>query len=97
MQLDKLRIVLNEAYHHVPFYREKFREIGFDPGSLSSLEEFRNLDFIVTKEDVRNDTENFISEKARRSKLTGTGPAALLVSHSFLRLTQEPMVVRMLA
>ena len=33
-QLTKLRRILNHAYERVPFYRQRFQEIGFDPRDL---------------------------------------------------------------
>ncbi len=69
IQLDKLRDVLINAVENVPFYREEFQRIGFDPRKMKSLDEFRALPFSVTKEDVRNNPEAFIAENGDRSKL----------------------------
>ena len=30
-QFRQLRLLLRHAAHHVPFYRERFKETGFDP------------------------------------------------------------------
>lgn len=70
LQLRKLRLVLENANAHVPFYRETFKSIGFVPGDMTSLEEFKKLDFFTDKETVRDNTEAFISEICDRSKLS---------------------------
>lgn len=69
LQLKKLKSVLVNAQEHVPFYREKFKEIGFDARTLASLEEFNRLNFFITKEDVRSQPEKFIADNCDRKKL----------------------------
>lgn len=69
-QFRKLKVVLENASVHVPFYRDKFRELGFHPARLRSLKEFEELNFYVSKSDIRNDPERFIAENCDRSALT---------------------------
>lgn len=69
-QLRKLKLVLQNANKHVPFYRDKFREIGFNPNELRSLVEFEALDFFVTKRDIRANPDWFIAENCDRESLT---------------------------
>lgn len=54
----------------MPFYRDKFKELSFDPIRLRSLQEFKDLDFYVSKSDIRNDPERFIAENCNRKALT---------------------------
>ena len=70
VQLIKLKKVLINAEKNVPFYKRKFQEIGFDPSKLSSLDDFEKLDFYVTKEDLKDNVEDFVATNCDRSKLS---------------------------
>lgn len=52
LQLERLEATLSRVYRHVPFYRKRLDEIGFDPDELRSIEDLRRLPF-TTKADVR--------------------------------------------
>jgi phenylacetate-CoA ligase len=52
LQLERLEATLSRVYRHVPFYRKRFDEIGFDPDELRSIEDLRRLPF-TTKADLR--------------------------------------------
>lgn len=52
LQLERLEATLNRVYRHVPFYRKRFDEIGFDPDDFRSLEDLSKLPF-TTKADLR--------------------------------------------
>ncbi|GAB4273978.1 MAG: phenylacetate--CoA ligase [Coriobacteriia bacterium] len=52
LQLERLRATLDRVYENVPLYRERFLEVGFEPGALSSLDDLRHLPFTV-KDDLR--------------------------------------------
>ena len=62
LQLAKLREVLANAGRRVPFYRIRFQEIGFDPAGLGSLEEFRSLPLLVSKQDIQDNREAFVAD-----------------------------------
>ncbi|UPR52362.1 phenylacetate--CoA ligase family protein [Vibrio cyclitrophicus] len=70
LQLSKLRNVLINAYDNVPHYRKSFDEIGFDPRDLKSLDEFYQISYFTTKEDIQKDTQSFISRKAKQNDLS---------------------------
>lgn len=53
LQLDRLRDTLQRVYAAVPLYRDKFDAAGFDPMSLSSLDELAGVPFTV-KDDLRS-------------------------------------------
>lgn len=69
LQLEKLKKVLINAKKHVPYYREQFTQLGFNPESLQSLEEFKKLNFYISKSEVKANTENFIAENCNSKKL----------------------------
>lgn len=52
LQLERLKPLLERVYAHVPAYRIKFDEAGFNPSSISSLDDLRNVPFTV-KDDLR--------------------------------------------
>jgi phenylacetate-CoA ligase len=53
LQLERLEATLTRVMRHVPFYRKRFEEIGFDPDEFRSLEDLRKLPF-TTKADLRD-------------------------------------------
>ncbi len=52
LQLERLEATLNRVYRHVPFYRKRFDELGFDPDDFRSIDDLRRLPF-TTKADLR--------------------------------------------
>ena len=42
-QEERLREVLTHAYENVPYYRETFRNCGYDPARFAGLEDLRKL------------------------------------------------------
>ena len=52
LQLERLEATLNRVGRHVPFYKKRFEEIGFDPDEFRSLDDLRRLPF-TTKDDLR--------------------------------------------
>ncbi len=68
-----LQIVAN-CFKRVPFYAQKWREAGIEPGSIRSLDDFARLP-AVTKEDLRTCHENMFDKCIPRKKLyvTTTG------------------------
>lgn len=69
-RLNKLKGVLENAYENVPFYNVSFRSIGFNPKDVKSFSDFEQLDFSITKSDVRDNVKDFISTKADRGDLS---------------------------
>lgn len=53
LQLERLEATLTRVVRHVPFYRKRFQEIGFDPDDFRSLGDLRRLPF-TTKADLRD-------------------------------------------
>lgn len=52
LQLERLQGLLGRVYSNVETYRKKFDEAGFDPASLTSLDDLRHVPFTV-KDDLR--------------------------------------------
>ena len=53
IQLEGIKKTVVTCYENIPFYKRSFDEVGFDPYSLSSLDELRDVPF-VTKQDLRD-------------------------------------------
>jgi phenylacetate-CoA ligase len=56
-----LQRMVQHAYSTVPYYRKMFDEYGIDPLSIKGREDLKKLP-ILTKEQIQNDPEQFISE-----------------------------------
>lgn len=53
LQLQRLKETVRHAYENVPFYQEKFKAIGLEPGDIKSLDDLARLPFTV-KDDLRD-------------------------------------------
>ena len=53
LQLEKLRLVVQNVYTNVPYYRTKMQEKGMLPGDIKSLDKLRDLP-VLTKQDLRD-------------------------------------------
>ncbi|MBA4175611.1 MAG: capsule biosynthesis protein CapK [Leptothrix sp. (in: Bacteria)] len=67
LQMERLRKLLADVGAHVPYYRDLFRQIAFDPSRVSSLEDLQQLP-LLTKADIRARTPDF--------RHTSAGPLA---------------------
>ena len=53
IQSARLIRMVRNAYEHVPFYRQKFDDIGLAPGDIHSIDDVTKLPFTV-KTDLRD-------------------------------------------
>ncbi|MGB4563835.1 MAG: phenylacetate--CoA ligase, partial [Dethiobacteria bacterium] len=53
VQFLRLKQTLERVYHLVPFYRNRFKEAGVEPGDIRSLKDLALLPFTV-KDDLRD-------------------------------------------
>ncbi len=67
-QLEMLQRLLVHAGRTSPFYRQRFRQAGFDPAAVTSLDELAQVP-PLTKDDLRAHLEELVSETARRRDL----------------------------
>jgi len=67
-QLDMLQRVLVHAGRMSPFYRRRFKEVGFDPARLQSLDDLAQVP-PLTKDDLRAHLEELICEGFDRRRL----------------------------
>ncbi len=55
-QIERLRAFLTDVEQHVPYYRDQFRRLGFDPRELRSIDALQALP-LLTKQDIRAHTD----------------------------------------
>jgi len=63
LQLDKLRSFLMEIGQHVPYYRDLFSAIRFEPESISTLEDIQRLP-LTGKPEIRANSETLKADNA---------------------------------
>lgn len=71
-QLQRLKALFVQAQAHVPYYRELFSRIGFNPATFRSLNDLSRLPFL-TKADIRAHTEQLKADNARGLARFNTG------------------------
>jgi len=67
-QNEKLRELVRHAYEHVPYYRERWKALKLCPDDIRSRQDLPKLP-ILTKEDVRQNFDKLVSDKASRADL----------------------------
>ena len=53
IQSKRLIETVNRVYEHVPFYHEKMKEMGIEPGDIKGIDDLNKLPF-TTKQDLRD-------------------------------------------
>ena len=72
LRLRKLRGFLGRIARDVPYYRDLFRELGFEPGSIASVADLTALP-LLDKETIRRNSERLIAENAADLSRFNTG------------------------
>jgi len=72
LRLARLRDLIHRAEQHVPYYRNLFAQIGFTSQDLHSLGDLAKLP-LLTKAEIRQNTEALKSEQARGLMRFNTG------------------------
>lgn len=67
-QTSKLRVMLQHCAKHVPYYRQTFREAGFDPENVRRLSDLRVLP-LLDKETIRSHPQDFIADNVSRRQM----------------------------
>jgi len=67
-QNEKLRDLIRHAYETVPYYRERWKTLKLSPADIKSREDLPKLP-ILTKEDVRQNFEQLVSQNTNRHNL----------------------------
>ncbi|MBV5286651.1 MAG: phenylacetate--CoA ligase family protein [Methyloversatilis discipulorum] len=72
LRVQRLRALLTNAATHVPYYRDLFARIGFDPAAVSSLTDLQRLPFL-DKPLIRAHTDALKADDARGLARFNTG------------------------
>ncbi|WP_019916743.1 phenylacetate--CoA ligase family protein [Methyloversatilis discipulorum] len=72
LRVQRLRALLTHAATHVPYYRDLFARIGFDPAAVSSLTDLQRLPFL-DKPLIRAHTDALKADDARGLARFNTG------------------------
>ena len=72
LQVRRLRELLMNANEHVPYYRDLFEQLRFDPSRVESLDVLRTLP-LLTKSDIRANTERLKANHAQGLMRFNTG------------------------
>ena len=67
-QFSKLRRMLEHAGKHVPYYRDVFRETGFEPKDFKSFEDLKRLP-VLSKSVIRGEGERLLAQNIPTSEL----------------------------
>jgi phenylacetate-CoA ligase len=57
LRFQKLKALLVHARGNIPFYAERFAEAGFDPSTMTAVDDFKVLP-LLTKAEIRQNIEN---------------------------------------
>lgn len=68
LQFKRLQALLSHAYQNVPYYSQKFKEMGLEPGDIKTLDDLPKLP-ILTKQDVRENLPDLVAQNFPRSKM----------------------------
>lgn len=71
-RVQRLRDLLTHANVHVPYYRDLFKRLGFDPQGMGSINDLQRLPFL-TKADIRANTDAMKSDQAQGLARFNTG------------------------
>jgi phenylacetate-CoA ligase len=85
-QLKQLRAVVLHAYTHSPFYHEKFRKAGVNPGDITCLKDIEKLPF-TTKEELLKAGDSVVARNVppshhRMITTSGSTGRKLKITHS---------------
>ncbi len=67
-QNEKLRALIRYAYENVPYYRERWKALKISPDDIRGRNDLPKLP-VTTKEDIRQNSERFISQKTSKREL----------------------------
>jgi phenylacetate-CoA ligase len=71
-RLERLRALLQHAAEHVPYYRDLFRQLQFNPNEVRALEDLSRLP-LLKKSDIRANLDALKSERSRHLVRSNTG------------------------
>jgi phenylacetate-CoA ligase len=82
-QEQRIAVIINQAYNHVPYYRQLFKKLGLKPADIRSLGDLKKLP-VLLKDTVRKESPDFVADNAARYhptiyKTSGTSGAPMAI------------------
>ena len=71
LQWEKLRRMVDHAYHHVPYYQRKMRALGMEPEDIRTPEDYAKLP-LLSKQEVNAFREEMVAANVPRERLIRT-------------------------
>lgn len=65
---EKIFRILEQAYNHCPYYREKYNEAGLSPADFKQLEDLQKFP-ILTKEEIRQNWDGMVADNVSKKNL----------------------------
>lgn len=90
LQMERLQIVVNQAYAHVDFYRRKFDEAGLSPDDIKTLTDIRKLPF-TTRQDLMDNYPYGLFAVPLRDVVCLQFPSGLYGNPIVIGYTQEDL------
>jgi phenylacetate-coenzyme A ligase PaaK-like adenylate-forming protein/glycosyltransferase involved in cell wall biosynthesis len=72
VQWRRIRHLLNHAYRNISFYRNRFNDIGLNPGDIRSLDDFRKIP-VLTKQDIQQHLDHLVASNYSKLRRNATG------------------------
>lgn len=86
LQLERLQTTLRRVHRNVPFYRERFDALSFDPDELQSRDELRRLPFTAKSDLIDSYPYGLFAvplrDVVRVHSTGGTGSAAVVMGYT---------------
>jgi phenylacetate-CoA ligase len=67
-QFDELKKIINIAYNHTAFYKDKYDRANFHPSMLNSLDDIKKIP-VLTKNEIRNNALEMINKQIDKKSL----------------------------
>ena len=71
MQWSKLKVLIDHCWENVPYYRERWQQLGVEPGDIRSMDDYALLP-VLEKADIRANFERMVARGWRRKILFKT-------------------------
>ncbi len=65
IQNEKLRRLIDHAYHHVPFYRERFKKINLHPDDIRTIDDLQKIPVIDKDDFHQSENSDLIDKKIK--------------------------------
>ena len=61
-QYRQIKKIITHAFHHVPYYRKLFTEIGFKPGDFRSMDDLQKIPLLTSRRMIGDKATAYLCE-----------------------------------